>query len=83
MGEGPVSDFTLHIVRDDLLILSLGERVPPDVCKRIDTELRERLPINVRCLVFWQTSVIDHRPAPPEVLLAADIVEDWMTEQLK
>ncbi len=73
-----MKDFTLHIIRDDLLVLSLGDRIPASQCHEIREKLREGIPDDIDVLVFSYTEVVDHRPAPPLVLEAAETLQTWL-----
>lgn len=76
-----MADWSLHIVSDRLLILSIERRVPPDVCEQIRQQAGKTLEeTGVKLLLFWDVTVRDMRDAPPPVVEAAVLVDAWMRE---
>lgn len=76
-----MADWTLHIISERLLVLSISDAVPVDLCHQIREDLAAKLEdTETRFLVLSAVEVRDMRDAPPPIVVAAELVDAWMRE---
>ena len=76
-----MADWSLHIISDKLLVLSVSDAVPAEVCHQVREDLAAKIAdTGTRFLVLSSVEVRDMRNAPPPVIEAAELVDAWMRD---